>query len=207
MKHVHDDLTSMKDKQVEVFDSLKCYGEKLDEFTVQMESVKKIMKSFEAMKVRNECGSLRAEIELLQQQGRMNNVEISGIPEKRGENILQVLNTLFSAISAPLTTNDIDSTHRVAQHSDNINKNIPKNIVVKFTSEFTKNKIMEAARKHKGNKIITRLFNNGDEKPIFFNEHLSPFYKKLYKKVREFSRSNNYKYTWAKDGKIFIKKI
>ncbi|KAG5866882.1 hypothetical protein JTB14_037483 [Gonioctena quinquepunctata] len=82
-----------------------------------MESVKKFRKSFEAMEsdlfeAENECSSLRAEIELLHQQGRMNNVEICGIPEKRGENILQVLNTLFSAINAPLTTNDIESAHR-----------------------------------------------------------------------------------------------
>ncbi|KAL4721721.1 hypothetical protein ACJJTC_001702, partial [Scirpophaga incertulas] len=46
----------------------------------------------------------------------------------------------------------------------------------------------------------------GDPKPIYINEHLTPYNKQLLKKCKEIAMKKEYKYVWTKNGRIYIRK-
>lgn len=202
-------IKGLKTEQSEFKKSLNFYGNKIDEFNKQIENFQTLVRTIDIMReemssVRSECKGLRNEIEILQQMGRINNLEICGIPEKRNEDIPSIIRRIATKLDVTVEEQHIDDAHRVSIFSDN-NSNKHKNIVVKFSSRLIKNTFLNAARK------FNRKFNCSDlgfteDSLVYVNEHLSPFYKLLFKKAREFCRLHSYKYCWIRDTKIFIKK-
>ena len=160
----------------------------------------------ELANVRKECSMLRAEIEFINQQGRINNVEICGVPEKRNENIMSVIKNVGSALGTTISDQDIVTGHRVARYSKDETTRDPKNIVIKFTSLAKKVELLNAAKLKRNTGIYANNIGYGENTKIYVNEHLSPYYKTLHKKAREFCKNFNYKYCWIKEMKIFIKK-
>lgn len=47
----------------------------------------------------------------LEQRSRLNNGEINGIPEKNGENLIDMLNNMGQELQCPISNNDIDAVH------------------------------------------------------------------------------------------------
>lgn len=204
------DMSDIKRKQQDFADSLKFYGDKIDDFNQQMEDLKNLSKSIkgfeqELLSVRSECARLKNQIEYLNQQERANNIEICGMPEKRGENIIEIVKTMGNVIGASISSDDIVAAHRVARFQKG-GSPVPKNIVVKFSSVIRKREILAAAKGRRNPGLNGADVGFNQDVKIFVNEHLSPYYKLLHKKAREFCKTAHYKYCWIKDMKIFIKK-
>ncbi|CAG9823877.1 unnamed protein product [Phaedon cochleariae] len=93
---IQEDLKDVKTKQTEVSDSLNFYGGKIDDFGKRMDNFQKTMNSVQGVQqdvqqLKKECDNLRAEIESMHQQQRMENIEISGLPEKNNENLKSIM--------------------------------------------------------------------------------------------------------------------
>ncbi|CAG9824508.1 unnamed protein product [Phaedon cochleariae] len=194
MDLMHNDMNDMKKQQDEVFKSLNFYGDKLDEFHKQMEDVRKYLHQIDNLKeevavVKNECTSLKAELEYMQQLSRNNNIEICGVVERNGENLINVVQNISNVVGFDFRSQDIDNIHRVRHFSNNSNPKMPKNIVVKFTTGAKKAECMDAIRKGENKK--SQLPNN--EFPVYVNENFSPYYKALFRISREFCRLKGYK--------------
>lgn len=204
------DMSDIKRKQHDFGDSLKFYGDKIDDFNRQMEDLKKLSKSIagfeqELLSVRSECARLKTQVEYLNQRERSNNLEICGIPEKRGENIIEIIKKIGNVVGVSISQDDIVSGHRVARFRGE-GPALPKNIIVKFSSGNKKRDVLNAAKTRRNPGLSAVDMGFSQEVKIFINEHLSPFYKLLHKKAREFCKAANYKYCWVKDMKIFVKK-
>ncbi|CAG9817115.1 unnamed protein product [Phaedon cochleariae] len=148
------DMTGIKCNQTEVMDSLKFYGDKIDDFTRQMKTVKVMMKDLNTAKqeilfLKNECSELRSEVQFLQQQSRAKNVEISGIPERKGEIISQVIKNVGVHLGINIVDSELDEVHRVMRHPSATNTNLPKNIVIKFSTITKRNQFIQAYRHQK----------------------------------------------------------
>ncbi|KAJ8704341.1 hypothetical protein PYW08_013065 [Mythimna loreyi] len=78
---------------------------------------------------------LESKIEALEQQARQCNLEICNIPDKHGENLLQLLGSIGEAISFPISHKDVISIHRVPHAHQQTNRR--KNIVVKFSTRIS----------------------------------------------------------------------
>ncbi|KAK9871715.1 hypothetical protein WA026_014166, partial [Henosepilachna vigintioctopunctata] len=90
------DMTLVKARQTEVIESVKFYGDKIDEFNEQMEKVRCYVTTVdglehELMVVKKTCSSLKSEVEEMKQTSRSNNIEICGVQERKNENIIEVL--------------------------------------------------------------------------------------------------------------------
>lgn len=82
--------------------------------------------------------------------------------------------------------------------------NKPKKIIAVLDTIDNKNKIMENM---KIKKLNANNFNiNWGNGKIFINNELSPFNRDLFYEVRIFAKSNDFKFAWYNDFKIFIKK-
>lgn len=148
------------------------------------------------------ASNLQLRIDSLEQQARQTNIEICNVPERRNENLINIIDAIGTAVRLPLSKGDIVSIHRVphAQASDR-----PKNIIAKFSTRIQRDNILAAYRKIKTLKS-DQLGINGTPSTIYLNEHLTLQKKMLFRKTRNAARELRYKYVWIKNSTILVRK-
>lgn len=168
--------------------------------------------------LRSTTGNLTEQLRVREQQGRINNIEISGIRIQKGENLNTILQNIASKLNFTLMPTDIDCIHRVRRFNTTDNDGSTKaegiksqdlssipNIVVKFTQRQRKNEMLAAARARR-NLTTVDAGLNGPSSPVYISDHLAPHNKLLYKQTRLLAKQKNYKYIWLSDCKILLRK-
>lgn len=147
--------------------------------------------------------SLQSQINLQQQRDRIQNLEISGIPEKNNEQLNNILIAIANVAGLNLSDQDIEFVTRVQPRTKIPGR--PKLIIAKMKSRLIRDSIISGVRAKKG--LTTTDINFlGESKKIYVNEHLTPANKLLYKNTRQKASALKYQFTWIRDGKIFVRK-
>ncbi|XP_048478236.1 uncharacterized protein LOC125488798 [Plutella xylostella] len=146
---------------------------------------------------------LERKLDDMEQQARQNNVEISNLPEKRGENLLSIVKTLGDNINHPLAPQDVVSVHRVPQANPTSTQ--PKNVIVKLATRELKDNFVSAARKVKGKLTSESLNIPGLQQKVYVNEHLTLKNKSIFRKARETAKTNGYRFVWVKHGTVLVR--
>ena len=132
----------------------------------------------------------------LEQYGRRNNVEITGIPDSVEINDLEgkVIEVL-SEIDVNVSTNDIEACHRIGKTRNNSKKTIVRFMNRKNAKKalFNRRKLNDIDKRKLG------LSNN-----IFISENLSPQNNKISYHCRRLKRSGQIEKTYTRDGIINI---
>ncbi|XP_048487442.1 uncharacterized protein LOC125490951 [Plutella xylostella] len=138
-----------------------------------------------------------------QQWSRRSNIEIFGIPERKDENLLSVVQDLANRVDFPLDINrDVDFVTRVAS-SDKDNKK-PKPIVLRLLARYKKDDFLAKLKKLKGLKG-SDIGYTGNSGLIFFNDHLTKSNKSLLYMAKKRARELNYKYIYVKNCSIRVR--
>ncbi|KAJ8716962.1 hypothetical protein PYW08_005361 [Mythimna loreyi] len=145
---------------------------------------------------------LVSKIDNLEQIARNCNIEICNIPERRNENLINLLINIGSAVKCNIQQNDIISIHRVSHAHQHNNK--PKNIIVKFASRILRDNFLSAHRLCKG-LTTEELGISGTSLPIYMHEHLTLKHKQLFREWREAAKKHNFKFIWVKHGTILVR--
>lgn len=166
------------------------------------EVVKNHLKLVEAnQKLENEVTGLKTQLEELLQYGRNVNVQIEGVPEVRTENVIDLVCKLATAINEPVVpARDIQAAHRLPSK----NKNKPRPIVVQFSNRFKRDSFLKKAKKEKAKSTV--LVPSAPERKLFVNDHLTPYYKKLFFDAKTLKQQKGFKFLWVMNSKIFLKK-
>ncbi|XP_044753614.1 uncharacterized protein LOC123313017 [Coccinella septempunctata] len=157
----------------------------------------------ENMMLRTSVKNLQDRVDSLEQQGRANNVEICGVPEKESENVLSIVTRIAENIGCPIEPSEVDSFYRVPT----FDPKKPKTIVVKFLSKHKRDSFLgasKAKRRQLGTSRGFKIDNISHE--LYINEHLTTRNKKLLMKTKDAARSKNYKFVWIRDGAILVRK-
>uniref|UniRef100_A0A2A4JD31 FP protein C-terminal domain-containing protein n=1 Tax=Heliothis virescens TaxID=7102 RepID=A0A2A4JD31_HELVI len=147
---------------------------------------------------------LEAKLEAAEQKSRNCNVEISNLPEKRGENLISILENISILIKQPVLARDVITIHRVPLMNSKSTR--PRNIVVKLSNQILRDNFIAAARLKKG--ITTeelKMNSNGNSQKIFINEHLTLHVKKLFRQTKEAAKENGHRFVWIKHGTILVR--
>ncbi|KOB69564.1 Zinc finger DNA binding protein [Operophtera brumata] len=143
-----------------------------------------------------------------EQESLHNEVEITGIPEHRGENLLHLIPLLAEKIGVPFQEHDIDSIDRLGapmqEHS--VSPVRPRKVVIHFTRRTTRNAFLQKARQRRGLITSAELGLEGPPAPLYFNERLTRLNRQLFAKAREECRHHKWKYCWIKSGRIYLRK-
>lgn len=194
------DLSQSLDYHTKSFDELKT---KTHAMSKDITEIKKIEKEVETYKYR--LLNVERYLNTQQQRDRLCNIEISGIPEKKNEDLPQLLLSICTALDVQAVKQDITNIYRVPQKITNTK--LPKNIVARMSSQLIKDTIISAIRKKKGlTSADLGLKTSKDPFKIYVNEHLTPFNKTLLKKTREAAASAAFQHVWVRNGKIFVRK-
>jgi len=206
---MRNEIAALKYEQREFANSVQHYGNKIDDFGIIVNKLENALKTITTLEtnvneLKRENVQLRAELSDLQQYSRINNLELTGIPETNGENVRDLVVKLGAEVDCQIAPIDIDVCHRVAHvNSEN---NHPRAIIVKFTTRNKKNELLGSIKKRRTLTTGDLGFQGGSGR-IFAGDHLTHKNKILFKQAREFCRANNFKYCWVRDCKIFVKRM
>lgn len=154
-----------------------------EKFELQEKKINNLEK--EVKNLQTEIEEIREEKENMEQYSRRNNLRIFGVQEKETENTQEIVVKLIEEkLKYKINPEEIESCHRVSTKSTN--KSRP--ILLKLTTNKTKNDIYYKKKALKGTKITIR-------------EDLTSHRKELVKTAVEHFGS---KTVWSQNGKIFI---
>ncbi|XP_045455318.1 uncharacterized protein LOC123664999 [Melitaea cinxia] len=146
---------------------------------------------------------LESQVNNREQWARRSNVEIYGVPERKGENLMHILECVSKRIDFPLDiSRDVDFVTRVASKNNNSKRTKP--IIVRFLARYKKDDFLSLARKFKFS--ADDLGFKDDNSKIFFNDHLTSVNKSLLQRVKVRAKENKYLYTWVKNCAIMVRR-
>lgn len=187
--------------------SMKFHSESFDEFKAELKSVRQELSEVKKRSVEGEKERQRLNKELrdakkemvdLKQYSRRNNLELKGIPLTEKEDLDLTLKKVAKCLNVELSDNDVDVVHRVPTKGGGL-----PNIIVKFNSRTTRDKLLLAAKKRRLNASLLRY---QADSPVYVNDHLCPENKILLGKAIQYKREKLWKFAWVADGKILMRK-
>ncbi|CAG4959056.1 unnamed protein product [Parnassius apollo] len=107
--------------------SLSFSNGRQDLFDSRVKTVEQSISQYNGFKTQIQL--LENKIHTMEQQARQCNVERANIPDRRGENLISIMECLGDAIKHPLQSSEIKAVHRVP-HADK-NDRRPKNVKVR----------------------------------------------------------------------------
>jgi hypothetical protein len=152
--------------------------------------------------------NLELRLDELEQYGRRDCLEITGIPAAVNENPTKLVKELSEVIGENLAESDISIAHRLPS-----TRKAKDRLIVKFNRRVKKQEIYASRKKLKskrakvlsliaGNPIFQSVMSNTR---IHINESLTPYRKRLFGRILEFKQESKFKYLWTVNGKIMLR--
>lgn len=148
---------------------------------------------------------LKAEIHDRDQELLSNDLEITGLPEERGENTEQLVRTLGIKLGVSLTEHELVSALRVGRSLESTTLPRPRPIVVRLARRATRDQLIKAAR------VRRDITTEGTGLPVpyrrfYVNERLTKLNRQLFRLARDAGKRLDWRFVWTRDGKIFARK-
>lgn len=152
----------------------------------------------ETHKLWSDFNEVAAQVKDLQQLTRVDNVEISGIPQEPAEDIYDILTKVCTSIGIDFNRGEISEAHRLPS------KQGPPYIIVRFTSRMFRDRWLSAARTRTGD--VQHIYPHQPSAPFYINQHLTSYKKGLLDMAKRLVSERVYKFAWAKDGRVYVRK-
>lgn len=193
----------------DMLDSVNFCSDKITTFEAMMKKVNEKLDmigklSQENLQLKTEVKTLNNRVDVLEQQIRSNNLDIQGVPEKQGENLLIVVQKIGEHLKCPIPSQDIDVVFRAkSRNPDN-----PRPIIVKLLHKKRRDDILAAAKtmRMESDNSAPGLKIENISNRMFINEHLTSLTKTVLKSAKDAAKTKNYKYVWVRDGCVFVRK-
>ncbi|CAH0724374.1 unnamed protein product, partial [Brenthis ino] len=189
IKELSSKLDTMEGRFIEFDRRLTSSEQKLSTLSIVQKDLLSAQKTIAELKAQNNSHD---------QYSRQNNIEISGIPTKKGENVYTILNDLCATVGFQLSDHDIDSIHRVRPYpssrtESNNEPTRPASIIVRFCQRRRKDQLIAAVRARRG-LTTAHIGLPGPASTVYIGDHLTPTNKLLLKRARELKLEKNYSY-------------
>lgn len=161
-----------------------------------------------------EMEKLKEELNEKEQDALLNDIEIIGIPEQKGENVHHIAQLIAKKIGETLDDQDIVTAYRVgrtqpasaaegAPVDDRQRRARP--MVVRCARRNVRDRMLRAARVRRS--ITTADMDiPGPSKPVYINERLTKYNRNILHRVKEEAKKANWKFVWINNGHILARK-
>lgn len=194
--------TQYEDLRKEISDLKKLLGTTSSELKFLKEENRNLKDSLSTYGAR----VVALEVENLKQQQwvRLQNIEITGIPEVKDEMAMDLVLKVVQHIGVTIVPSDLEFAHRVQpRRAESAVRARP--IVARLRQRLVKDDIIAAARKYR-NLTAKDMGIGGETCKIFVNEHLTKDSKLLLSSSKLRAKEANYRYVWTKNCRIFVRK-
>ncbi|KAG7312863.1 hypothetical protein JYU34_001244 [Plutella xylostella] len=194
---------TIKDQNTEIQTSIEFLSSKYDDAMERILTLEQKNKAYET-----KIGNLESKIEQLERNSRSSMIEIRNIPKQTPENktaLRTLVKKVGEIIEQPVSDSDIQDVYRIKSKKESSN-----HIVVNFTTTTCKDGFIGNCRSfNKANKekklSTSHLKLSGPSKPIFIDESLTSYGRRLAFLARQLAHENHYS-TWTSYGKVYIRK-
>lgn len=213
---VKSELSSIKTKMSTMESTLNYISTQYDDLIKSLASTTAELKC-----VKEENARLRSDVEAnsgrikhleeenarQQQWSRLQNIEITGVPESKDEDTVGIVVTLAKKIGIKLEVGEVEFAHRIQARRPSSSAG-GRCIIARLRHRSTKDSIVAASRKHRGVRPadlgLTRTENGNAI--IYINEHLSKNNRTLLKECKLKAKEANFKYVWSKNCRIYVRR-
>lgn len=204
---MNPELDLIRQEIREMKGSVDFCSNKISDFEGMLHGMSNLIKITEGLKsenaqLRERISSMNQRLNAVEQHSRSNSVEIQDIPEKSGENLLQIIDTIGTSLGHSIARSDIDYVTRVPTKLPSK----PKHIVVRFVSKLNRDAFLAKAKTKCQENENRGLEIEGLSNKFYINEHLTTMNKILHKATREAAKQHRYKFVWIKNGNILVRK-
>ncbi|KAL0894461.1 hypothetical protein ABMA27_013057 [Loxostege sticticalis] len=140
---------------------------------------------------------LRQELNDRDQEALLADLEIDQLPEAKGENVLHSVCVLASRLGVPLEERDVVFAERVGAPPAEAGGRA-RRVVVRLAHRHLRDELLRAARVRRG------VAEGGGR--VFVNERLTRSNRQLYHQVREECRKLQWRYSWTRRGRVFVRR-
>ncbi|XP_046663039.1 uncharacterized protein LOC124355931 [Homalodisca vitripennis] len=133
----------------------------------ELKKENEIIKS-ENRKLNEKVYILEDKVKAMEQYSRRMNLEISGIPETKGENTLNLLKDVGSAVGIELHESQVSAVHR----TPTFKKDRPPSIVVQFFTKIQRDAWIQCFRQ-KRTLTASEVHPSFSKNRVFIGEHMS----------------------------------
>lgn len=146
LKPIKDEITNIKDSLCLFNQQFENLTKRIDKVEIDLKAYKKASEDLNPLKL--SVANMENQNNNSEQWSRRSNIEIYGIPEKKNENLFQILHTISERTNCTINpASDIDFITRVyPKHSDP--KQV-KPIIVRFLARYKKDDFLSEVRKLK----------------------------------------------------------
>ncbi|BES97789.1 conserved hypothetical protein [Nesidiocoris tenuis] len=193
--------------------SMEFFAAKIDDFTKSLESsagiIKELKKANETLAQKNQwlekkVSYLDKKVNEIEQKDYSNHVQITGIPETKGENVMYIIEQI--ANKANLLELKKENISEVFRSGPLHRQTRPRDIIVKFKTPEPKLHLVQWSRKCRGIPLSEIDGKLPKDSKAYINERLTNLNRYLLTLTKMFAREYGYKFTWIKDGKIYLRK-
>ncbi|XP_045763078.1 uncharacterized protein LOC123865902 [Maniola jurtina] len=183
----------------------------LESRIVSVESQPKERNGTDSTAVEAMIVQLKAELNDRDQELLLNDVDITGIPEEKGENVLHVTTLVAAKIGITLKESDIVRAERVGpvragrDARGGRDEVTARPIVVRLARRALRDDLLRAARVRR-EATTADLSLPGPVRRFYINERLTKNNRQLFNKARAAAKSCKWKFIWSRDGRIYARK-
>ncbi|XP_047991739.1 uncharacterized protein LOC125230587 [Leguminivora glycinivorella] len=148
------------------------------------------------------------------QQALLNDIEITAVPEFKGESPMHIFVGIASKLGLNLEEHDVVHVGRVGPvHGDGDRlegagsvRSRPRPIVVRLARRSVRDQLLKNSRVRRGTTCADLGLPEHQHRPFYVNERLTKTNRILFGKARELKRAQNWRFVWTKDGRVFARK-
>ncbi|XP_069357538.1 uncharacterized protein [Maniola hyperantus] len=186
----------------------KQFSKRIDDLQsriVSVESQTKEQSNTDSTSVEATIAQLKAELNERDQELLLNDIDITGIPEEKAENVTHIAILVASKIGVTINERDIVRAERVGPVRGGRDKVTARPIVVRMARRALRDDLLRAARVRR--EATTADMNlPGPARRFYVNERLTKNNRYLFNKARAAAKNCKWKFTWTRDGRIYSRK-
>lgn len=199
------EIASFRQEMCTIRSSVAEFNRRLDDFD------ERITKIENGKKIDTTDGDiiaqLREDLNERDQELLQNDIEITGITELNGENLLQIVNLVASKLGVNIEDRDVVSVQRAGPRRATASSELPRAraICVRLARRTLRDEFLQAARVRRG--ADTTGFNIDTQPRRFYvNERLTRVNRSLFYAARAKAKEAGWRYVWTRDGRIFTRR-
>lgn len=182
-------------------------NERLDGFDRRLDTIeqrKPLSAGIEVVELEKTVAQLKNELNERDQEALSADLDIGHLPEIKGENILHTVVHVAAKLGVTLEERDIVFVERVGGAVRVGEEKRARRVVVRLARRQLRDDLLSAARVRR-TLTTTQLDMVVPPQRIYLNERLTRYNRLLFHRVREECRKQQWRYSWTKRGRIYVR--
>lgn len=132
----------------------------------------------------------------------MNDIQITNLPEAQGESVGHLVTTAAAKLGITVDERDIVYVERAGPRR--VGDGRPRPITVRLARRATRDALLKASRVRREVNTAGMGFT-GEPRRFYVNERLTRHNRHLFNRARELSKAADWKFTWTREGRVYVR--